>query len=284
MAGRTPLTASDVGFTFDYVRTHPTPRFTSQLDDIELVEVVDDRTVVITLRRPALGFFDQPLVGPADPAPAHLGGPAGRAAGAAGAPPSAADRTSWSTGGPVRATSSQANPTTSRASRWSPDRGADHQDGRGEPGGARPAGGGHDSGEPRSLAPGRIGRPGNPVGRGRLLHRNRSPVQPAPPPFDDPGARRAVSLALDPKRIAAAVAGFGTGEAVAAENGYLHPDSPWAPDSGSNDSTRTRPGWPSPRAGCRHSPCSHRTTTPSASGRARRWSTRSTRPARRRGS
>ena len=34
-----------------------------------------------------------------------------------------------------------------------------------------------------------LGRPGHPRGRGGLVHRNRSPVQPAPPPFDDPEAR-----------------------------------------------------------------------------------------------
>ena len=66
-----PLTASDVGFTFD-VRPTPTPVH-PQLDDIELVEVVDERTVVITLRRPALGFFDQPL-SDLPILPRHLGG------------------------------------------------------------------------------------------------------------------------------------------------------------------------------------------------------------------
>ncbi|HVM35581.1 MAG TPA: ABC transporter substrate-binding protein [Actinomycetota bacterium] len=56
-----PLTASDVAFSFDFMSRRHHPRFTPQLSDIEEVKVRDSRTAVITLSRPSAGFFDQPL-------------------------------------------------------------------------------------------------------------------------------------------------------------------------------------------------------------------------------
>jgi peptide/nickel transport system substrate-binding protein len=225
-----PLTASDVGFTFDFVRTHPHPRFAPQLDDIELVELVDERTVVITLSRPALGFFDQPLSDlPILPRHIWEGLPEGLLA-----PPG-----STVGSGPYELTDRR--PGDSYLFR------ANRDYFRGRPLVDRievpiirtiarslealtrqevdmiPA-----SLEP-SIPAASLGR-GIRVGEGDsyigtvLLFNLRAP------PFDDPSARRAVSLALDPERIAAAVTGFGTGEAEAAQNGYLHPNSPWAPD------------------------------------------------------
>ena len=56
-----PLTAEDVAFTFRYVAAHTHPRFTPQLEDVEQVTTPDADTVDISLRRPSLGFLDQPL-------------------------------------------------------------------------------------------------------------------------------------------------------------------------------------------------------------------------------
>lgn len=56
-----PLTAADVTFTFDFVGTHPHPRFTPQLRAVDSVVASDASTVVIRLRHPSPGFIDQPL-------------------------------------------------------------------------------------------------------------------------------------------------------------------------------------------------------------------------------
>ncbi|MDQ4048645.1 MAG: ABC transporter substrate-binding protein [Actinomycetota bacterium] len=66
-----PLTAADVVFTFEHVATRPHPRFTPQLRDVEDVRAVGTHTVVVTLRRPSLGFRDQPLAD-VPILPAHL--------------------------------------------------------------------------------------------------------------------------------------------------------------------------------------------------------------------
>lgn len=56
-----PVTAADVVFTFDHVAERPHPRFSPQVRDVERVEASGSHTVVVTLRRPSLGFLDQPL-------------------------------------------------------------------------------------------------------------------------------------------------------------------------------------------------------------------------------
>ena len=56
-----PLTAADVVFTYRYMARRTHPRFTLQLRDIASVRQRDERTVVFELRRPSLGFEDQPL-------------------------------------------------------------------------------------------------------------------------------------------------------------------------------------------------------------------------------
>ncbi len=56
-----PVTAEDVVFTFDHVASRPHPRFSPQVRDVERVEATGSHSVVVTLRRPALGFLDQPL-------------------------------------------------------------------------------------------------------------------------------------------------------------------------------------------------------------------------------
>ena len=56
-----PLTAADVAFTYEYMKHHPHPRFTPELQDIESVHAVGDLAVTFVLRRRAPGFADQPL-------------------------------------------------------------------------------------------------------------------------------------------------------------------------------------------------------------------------------
>jgi peptide/nickel transport system substrate-binding protein len=56
-----PLTAADVVFTYRYVAANYQPRFTPQLRDIANVSARGRSTVVFNLRRPSLGFEDQPL-------------------------------------------------------------------------------------------------------------------------------------------------------------------------------------------------------------------------------
>ena len=56
-----PLTAADVAFTFDYMKRRYNPRFTPQLAELAGVRASGPRTVVFTLRAPALGFEDEPL-------------------------------------------------------------------------------------------------------------------------------------------------------------------------------------------------------------------------------
>jgi peptide/nickel transport system substrate-binding protein len=56
-----PVTAEDVVFTFNHVAARPHPRFSPEVRDVERVEAAGSHTVVVTLRRPSLGFLDQPL-------------------------------------------------------------------------------------------------------------------------------------------------------------------------------------------------------------------------------
>ncbi|HWC25131.1 MAG TPA: ABC transporter substrate-binding protein, partial [Solirubrobacteraceae bacterium] len=56
-----PVTAADVAFTFRYLADRPQPRFTPQLVDLAQVRATGRRTVTFDLRRPSLGFEDQPL-------------------------------------------------------------------------------------------------------------------------------------------------------------------------------------------------------------------------------
>ena len=56
-----PLTASDVAFTYDFMRARRHPRYASQLRAIQSVRAVGRRTVEFRLRHPSIGFADQPL-------------------------------------------------------------------------------------------------------------------------------------------------------------------------------------------------------------------------------
>ncbi len=56
-----PVTAADVAFTYRFVAGRYQARFTPQLADIQRVRVRGRLTVSFDLRRPSLGFDDQPL-------------------------------------------------------------------------------------------------------------------------------------------------------------------------------------------------------------------------------
>lgn len=57
----TDVTSADVAFTFRFMAERPHPRFTPELAAVERVETPDPDTVVIALRHGAPGFVDQPL-------------------------------------------------------------------------------------------------------------------------------------------------------------------------------------------------------------------------------
>ena len=76
-----PLTAADVAFTLRFVANRRHPRFSAQVDNIRRVLVLGRLTVAIDLRRPSLGFDDQPLADvPILPEHRWRGLPAGRSA------------------------------------------------------------------------------------------------------------------------------------------------------------------------------------------------------------
>lgn len=56
-----PVTSADVAFTFAWVAAHPHPRFTDEVAAVERVAAPDPATAVVTLRRSQPGFADQPL-------------------------------------------------------------------------------------------------------------------------------------------------------------------------------------------------------------------------------
>ncbi|MGI8686423.1 MAG: ABC transporter substrate-binding protein [Acidimicrobiales bacterium] len=221
----TPLTASDVEFTFRYVAEHYHPRFTPALRAVEQVTAADDHTVVITLRHPSPGFADQPLAD-LPILPAHVW--------ASLAPEAIAPPGLPLGSGPYRL--AEYRPGTAYRFEANPDYF------RGPPAvttlevpvvtDAGDAIGALERGEvdmiPSSLPP---------VAATELRERLGPRVLDGPsylgtellfnvrrPPFDRSDVRRAVARALDLRRLAAAVGG-----AVAADQGYLHPSSSWSP-------------------------------------------------------
>lgn len=222
-----PLTADDVAFTFRFVAERAHPRFTTQVTEVESVRAVDRLTVVFDLRRPALGFEDQPLAD-VPILPRHLW---------EGLPPDQPAPNGLPVGsGPYRLV------------RSSPRRGYVFQ-----------ANDGYFKGRPT------VGRIEMPIIRDEersytALRRRQVdmlpfslPKDPAEdlggafginletgpsylgtalllnlrrPPFDEPAVRRAVARALDLGRLVRNV-----GPAVPADRGYIHPASPWAADA-----------------------------------------------------
>lgn len=218
-----PVTASDVAFTFDYVARHPHPRFTPELRAVEKVVVADPATVLITLRHASPGFLDQPL-SDLPILPAHL----------------------WQ-GIPPAGVAPEGLPVGS-----GPYRIVDHRPGEGY---RLEANRGYFRGAP-SVSTLEIPIIGDANGTLQALERRRVDMIPVSlpedaaarveglgtkvregpsylgtvlmfnlrtAPFDRPEVRRAISGALDLRRISRSV-----GAAVAADRGYLHPASPWA--------------------------------------------------------
>lgn len=218
-----PLTADDVAFTFDFVARHPHPRFTPELRAVENVVVANPSTVVINLLHPSPGFADQPM-SDLPILPAHLWQdlPRGRLA-PEGLPVGS---------GPYRLVDHLPGESYRFAAN------ADHFRG------------------PPSVSTLEVPIIGDVNRTLQALERRRVDMIPVSlprdaaarveglgtrvlegpsylgtvlmfnlrqSPFDRPEARRAVSSALDLRRVTRAV-----GSAVAADRGYIHPASPWA--------------------------------------------------------
>jgi peptide/nickel transport system substrate-binding protein len=219
-----PLSAEDVAYTFQFVVAHFHPRFTPELGDVEGVRATGPLTVVIDLRRVSLGFEDQPLAD-VPILPKHLwqGLLPGQVA-PSGLPVGS---------GPYRLVSEGPATGYVLAANDGYFKGAPrvrqlrvpiiHQEQRAYdtltqrrvdmlPFGL-PAGSVTDLGSSFGIAV-RTG----PMYSGTvlLLNLRRSP-------FDDPAVRRAVAGGLDLGRIVRNV-----GPAAGAEQGYIHPASPWA--------------------------------------------------------
>ena len=224
--GRT-LTASDVAFTYAFMKRNLHLRFTPQLGEIAGVEAVDPYTVVFTLRRRVLGFLDQPL-SDVPILPRHLW--AGRS-GARIVPPGPPIGS-----GPYRLAGYDGQRGYVFAANRSYFRGRPSVDRidvpiiRSAQRTFRALERGNVDMVPAGLPTAfredlgnQLGidfRQGvNYTGTTLLLNLRR-------PPFDDPAVRRAVAGALDLNRISETV-----GQVIPANTGYVHPDSPWAPIS-----------------------------------------------------
>ena len=56
-----PVTSADIAFTFGYVAAHPHPRFTPEVEAVASVDTPDAATAVVHLSRPSAGFDEEPL-------------------------------------------------------------------------------------------------------------------------------------------------------------------------------------------------------------------------------
>ncbi len=219
-----PLTAADVVFTFGFVAGHPHPRFTPQIRDVERVRASGRHTVRIDLRRPSLGFDDQPLADmPILPAHRWRELPAGQVAPrgpAVGSGPYRLARAHPKRGYVLRANRRHFQgvprvgeirvPIIGDADRTYRELRARRVDM-----------------VPLSLS-GEVGRGlsssvGISVKRGPSYTGTALVLNLRRAPFNRLAARQAVARAVDPARIARTVA-----PAVAADEGFLHPQSRWA--------------------------------------------------------
>jgi peptide/nickel transport system substrate-binding protein len=232
------VSAADVAFTFGFMKTHPQPRFTPQLADVERVTATGPLTATIDLRRPAAGFEDQPLAD-VPILPSHLWRnlPAGRRAPAGLAVGS----------GPYRLIS--ASRTAGYVLRANPDyfRGAPRirelrvpiiDDAEETFAALRER---RVDMVPLSLPSNVAGRLGASLGigvkRGPFYAGTALVLNTRRAPFADAAARRAVSDALNLQRISRNVQ-----PAVPALGGFVHPDSRWAVDGAvhTEDATAAR--------------------------------------------
>ncbi|MGH2984746.1 MAG: ABC transporter substrate-binding protein [Solirubrobacterales bacterium] len=228
-----PLTASDVQFTFEFVAAHPHPRLSQELEDIESLHTVDDRTLVIDLKHPSLGFFDQPL-SDVPVLPRHIWqGLSGDTLAPPGLPVGSgpyrltghipgksytftANRDYFRGQPLVRTIEVPVIRTAERTFAALRDRRVDMVPASLDDQAA---------GAVRGLGV-RIAEGDSYLGTVLMFNLTR-------PPFDDPAARRTIASALDLDRITDAISGLGAGGGtsnVPAEDGYLHPSSPWSPD------------------------------------------------------
>ena len=225
-----PLTAADVVFTFDHIAERRHPRFTPQVRDVADVQATGTYTVVIALRRPSLGFRDQPL---ADMPilPAHLWRdlPPDRLAPPGppiGSGPYRLVGYRRGVGYRFRANRDyfRARPSVAgidvpiirRASRTFDAFRARRVD-------AIPVS------LPDESAAGLEGL-GVRVAVGTSYLGTVLMMNARQPPFDRPVVRRAIAAALDLVRIARVVGSPTGGNTLPAQNGYLHPASRWAPN------------------------------------------------------
>lgn len=222
-----PLTSADVAFTFDFVRRHNHLRFTPQLADVERVRAVDPLTVQVDLRRPVLGFLDQPL-SDVPIIPRHLWAnlPADQLV--PDGPPVGSGPYRMADYGPGRGYIFAANRSYFRGSPH-PDRieveiirNSQRTFDALERGNVDmvPAGLTEEVTERLDRSLGIEIRKGVNYTGAALSFNLRAP------PFNDPAVRRAVARALDLDRIAE-----GVGQVLPAKGGFLHPESPWAPKS-----------------------------------------------------
>jgi peptide/nickel transport system substrate-binding protein len=223
-----PLTSADVAFTFDFVKRNRHLRFTPQLRDVEGVRAEGPLTVVIDLRRPVLGFLDQPLSDlPIMPRHLWAGRPAGRLI--PPGPPIGSGPYRLAQYGPGRGYIFAANPSYFRGR---------PRVGRIDVPIMRSAQRTFESLErgnvdmvPAGLTAANSERLGRDLGIDVRQGVNYSGTALAfnlrSAPFNRAATRRAAARALDLPRIADGVV-----EALPAVSGFLHPDSPWAPDPG----------------------------------------------------
>ena len=223
-----PLTAADVVFTFDRFAEREHPRFTPQLRDVADVQAPDTHTVVISLRRPSLGFRDQPLADmPILPAhlwrnlpPARLA-PSGLPVGSGpfrlveyrrGVRYRFRANRSYFRGRP--SVDQIQVPIIRRAERTFDALRARRVD-------AIPVTLPDESAAGLSGLGVRVEIGTSYLGTALMLNVRE-------PPFDRPGVRRAVASAIDPIRIARVIGSPTGGNTLPALNGYVHPASRWA--------------------------------------------------------
>ena len=218
------LTASDVVFTYEFMRARRHPRFAPQLAPLASARARDRRTVEFRLRHPSIGFADQPLAD-VPILPAHLWrgvGPGLQAP--AGAPIGS---------GPYRVAGRRRDGGVNLIAVRDYFRGRPSADRIEVP--VIPDAGdmlaalrrGRADTVPFTLTPAQVDSVRSVsvrVARGPLYLGTMLMFNVRRPPFDRVQVRHAIAAALDRQRIARAA-----GDGRPAATGFLHPQSRWAP-------------------------------------------------------